>query len=462
MHTRASGDPAGSFNLPATILSISRLEILQSPGSIAYKLPPEQLTIESMAYVPRIVDAELDARLKANGAVVIEGPKACGKTETARRQAASEVLLDIDVAARQAAEIDPGLVLDGATPRLLDEWQIVPAVWNHVRREVDSRAQPGQFILTGSATPADDTTRHTGAMRFGQVRMRPMTLAEVGRSTREISLAALLAGEPTRSADPGLSIHDLIEEVVRGGWPGIRGLSVDDAARALRGYLDRIRRTDIESVDGVRRDPERVQAVLRSLARNVGTQAALTRIAADAATPGTAVSDDTVAEYLTALTRLMIVEDQPAWNTHLRSTHALRTAPTRHFTDPSLAVAALRATPASLLRDLNAFGLLFESLVVRDLRVYAQPLDGDVFHYRDQSGLEVDAIVDTGNGWAAFEVKLGASQVDQAAAGLTRFAQRVDTARRGEPALLGVIVGSGYGYVRPDGIHVIPVGTLGP
>jgi predicted AAA+ superfamily ATPase len=415
-----------------------------------------------MAYLPRIVDAELRARLSANGAVVIEGPKACGKTETARQQAASEVLLDIDVAAQQAAEIDPRLLLDGTPPRLIDEWQIAPAIWNHVRREVDSRAQPGQFMLTGSATPADDQTRHTGGLRFGRVQMRPMTLAEVGRSTGAISLAALLAGGATRSPDPGLTVHDLIEEVVRGGWPGIRELTVADAARALRDYLDRIRRTDIEAVDGVRRDPERVQAVLRSLARHVGTQAALTKIATDAATPGTRVSDDTVSEYLRALTRLMIVEDQPAWNTHLRSSHRLRTAPTRHFTDPSLAVAALRASPSTLLKDLSALGLLFESMVVRDLRVYAQPLDGEVFHYRDQSGLEVDAIVDTGDRWAAFEVKLGVGQVDQAAENLARFAARVDTAKRGEPALLGVIVGSGYGYVRDDGIHVVPVGALGP
>jgi uncharacterized protein len=415
-----------------------------------------------MTYVPRIVDAELRDRLKANGAVVIEGPKACGKTETARQQAASEVLLDVDPAAQRAAEIDPGLVLDGETPRLIDEWQIVPAVWNHVRREVDSRGRPGQFLLTGSATPADDQTRHTGGLRFGRVQMRPMTLAEVGRSTGAISFAGLLDGGASRSSEPGLTVKDLVEEVVRGGWPGIRHLPVADAARALRDYLDRIRRTDIETVDGVRRDPERVLAVLRSLARHVGTQAALTRIAADAAAQGTTVTDDTVSEYLTALTRLMIVEDQPAWNTHLRSSHALRTTPTRHFTDPSLAAAALRASPSALLGDLNAFGLLFESLVIRDLRVYAQPLDGEVFHYRDQSGLEVDAIVDTGDQWAAFEIKLGAGQVDQAAQSLNRFADRVDTEKRGEPSLLGVIVGTGYGYVREDGIHVIPIGALGP
>jgi predicted AAA+ superfamily ATPase len=415
-----------------------------------------------VAYLRRIVDEELATRLRGSGAVVIEGPKACGKTETARQQAASEVLLDVDAAAQQAAAIDPRLVLDGDTPRLLDEWQIIPDLWNHVRREVDNRSQPGQFILTGSATPADDVTRHTGGLRFARVRMRPMTLGELGRSSADISLAGMLNGEPTRSPDPGLTIHDLIEEVVRGGWPGIRDLAVEDASRALRDYLDLIRRTDIEAVDGVRRDPERVQAVLRILARNVGTQAALTRIAADASAAGTTVSDDTVSEYLAALARLMIVEDQPAWNTHLRSRHQLRSAPTRHFVDPSLAVAALGATPATLLKDLHTFGLLFESLVVRDLRVYAQPLDAGVLHYRDQSGLEVDAIVDAGERWGAFEVKLGPGLVDEAAVALRRFADRVDTSKRGEPAVLGVIVGTGYGYVRDDGIHVIPVGALGP
>ena len=415
-----------------------------------------------MEYLDRIVDRELRDLLAAAGAVVIDGPKACGKTETARRQAASEVLLDIDLQARQAAELDPGLVVAGAVPRLIDEWQTVPAIWNHVRREVDNRALPGQFLLTGSATPADDHTRHSGAGRFGRIQMRPMTLTELGRSTGAISLAAVLNGDASRSGDPGLSLDDLINEVVRGGWPGIRHLEASDAARANRDYLDRIRRTDIIAVDGTRRDPERVGAVLRSVARNVATQATLTKIAADATATGRPVIDDTVAAYLRALERLMIIEDQPAWNTHLRSSHQLRTTATRHFVDPSLAVAALRATPAMLRNDLNAFGLLFESLAIRDLRVYAQPLDGQVLHYRDQTGLEVDAIIDTGDRWAAFEVKLGGNQIDRAAQHLLEFAHRVDTAKRGSPAALGVIVGAGYGYVRPDGVHIIPIATLGP
>jgi uncharacterized protein len=418
--------------------------------------------MERWSYLTRVVDGELTRRLAANGAVLIEGPKACGKTETARRQAASEVLLDIDLAAREAASIDPGLVLDGPVPRLIDEWQTVTPMWNRVRREVDSRKWPGQFILTGSATPADDLTRHTGAGRFGRVRMRPMSLFEAGTSTGSVSLADALRGAPTAAPDPGVLLRDLIEEVARGGWPGLRALAIADAVQAVRDYLEQISRTDISAVDGVRRDPARVLTVLRSLARNTGTQATLKSLAEDSDMPGAGVrSYETVSSYLAVLERLMIVESMPAWNIHLRSSHQLRTSPTRHFVDPSLAVAALRATPDTLLSDLSFFGLLFESLVVRDLRVYAQALDGAVYHYRDQTGLEVDAIVDTGERWGAFEIKLGSNRIDEAAAHLATFAGRIDT-KRGPAAVLAVIVGTGYGYVRPDGIHVIPIGALGP
>ena len=416
------------------------------------------------SYQKRVVDGELTRRLAANGAVLIEGPKACGKTETARHQSASEVLLDIDLAAREAAAIDPGLVLDGPVPRLIDEWQTVAPLWNRVRREVDARKQSGQFILTGSATPADDLTRHTGAGRFGRVRMRPMSLFEAGTSTGTVSLADALKGAPTATADPGVTVRDLVEEVARGGWPGLRALAVADAAQAARDYLEQISRTDISTVDGVRRDPTRVLSVLRSLARHTATQATLRSLAQDSEAPARAgvASYETVSSYLVALERLMIVENVPAWNTHLRSSHQLRTSPTRHFVDPSLAVAALRATPDTLFADLNFFGLLFESLVVRDLRVYAQALDGAVYHYRDQTGLEVDAIVDTGERWGAFEIKLGTHRIDEAAAHLTTFAGRIDTTKRGPAAVLAVIVGTGYGYVRPDGVHVIPIGALGP
>jgi predicted AAA+ superfamily ATPase len=419
--------------------------------------------VQPVPYRARIVDDELAGRLSATGAVVIEGPKACGKTATARQIAASEVLLDVDANARQAVNVDPSLILAGPTPRLIDEWQIEPEIWNHIRRAIDDRTEPGQFILTGSAVPADEVTRHTGAGRITRLRMRPMSLLERGRSSGSISLEALLAGESGQSPDSGLTVEDLAREIASGGWPGFIGLAPDNARRAVRDYLDEIRRVDIGRIDGTRRDPDRVGQLLRSLARNVASYAAATTLARDTGGAEGPIKDDTVRDYLAALTRLMVVEDQPAWAPHLRLRYLLRSAPKRHFVDPSLAVAALRATPEALLRDLSLFGFLFESLVVRDLRVYAQANDAQVLQYRDSSGLEVDAIVQAADGrWAAFEVKLGTGQVEVGAQALDRFARQIDTAKSGPPAALGVIVGSGYGYAREDGIHVIPIGALGP
>jgi uncharacterized protein len=394
---------------------------------------------------------------------VIEGPRACGKTATARQIAASEVLLDVDVNARQAIAVDPALVLDGPTPRLIDEWQIEPTIWNHIRRAVDDRSDPGQFILTGSAVPADDVTRHTGAGRIARLRMRPMSLFEAGRSTAHTSLAELLDGRISQTADPGLTVVDIAEELALGGWPGLRGRGVLDGQLAVRDYLDEIARVDVGRVDATHRDPSRVSRLLSSLARNIATSAAATTLARDAGGAEGPLKDDTVREYLGALERLMVIESQPAWAPHLRSKYRLRTAPKRHFVDPSLAVAALRATPDRLLSDLSLLGFLFESLVVRDLRIYAQAADAQVLHYRDSGGLEVDAIIEAGDGrWMAFEVKLGHGQIDDAAATLRRFAARIDKARCGSPALLGVIVASGYGYRREDGVAVIPIGALGP
>jgi len=381
----------------------------------------------------------------------------------ARQAAASEVLLDVDEEAREAARINPKFVLEGATPRLIDEWQVEPQIWNHVRRAVDDRREPGQFILTGSATPADDITRHSGAGRFSRLRLRTMSLSEVGSSDGTISLAGILAGEGGDAAKTDLGLPDLAGEIARGGWPGLRELPFDTALQRTRDYLEEICRTDVAVVDGGRRDPERVRRLVRSLARNVATHASLTTLVKDTAGPDGQIKDETARGYLIALERLFIVENQPAWEPHLRSKYVLRKAAKRHLVDPSLAVAALGAVPDALLRDLRLLGFLFESLVVRDLRVYAEPLRGRVAQYRDSSGLEVDAIVETGDRWAAFEVKLGgAGPIDEAAANLLRFAKQVDTERVGEPAALAVIVGSGYGYVREDGVQVIPVGALGP
>jgi len=413
-------------------------------------------------YLPRIIDKELATRLASTGAVVIEGPKACGKTETARQIAASEVLLDIDENARQAVAIDPKLVLDGEVPRLIDEWQLEPAIWNHIRRIVDDRGLPGQFVLTGSAVPADDITRHTGAGRLTRLRLRPMTLFETGHANGAASIGGFLSGTFQNCPDPGLGVVDIAECVATGGWPAHQRLTTEQSILAVRDYLEEIVRADISRVDQRRRDPDKVMRVVRSLARNIATPVALRVLAVDAGGADGALQDETVRGYLEVLARLMIVEDQPPWAPHLRSKSILRNASKRHFVDPSLAVAALRITPERLLKDLNLFGFLFESMVIRDLRVYAQAIDARVLHYRDNTGLEVDAIVETGDGrWAAYEIKLGTGHIDAAAASLLKFAERVDTSKCGSPALLGVIVGTGYGYMRKDGVAVIPVGALG-
>lgn len=391
--------------------------------------------------------------------MLIEGPKACGKTETARRVARSEVRMDTQ-AARQAYAVDPALVLDGATPRLIDEWQEEPALWNDVRHAVDDRRTTGQFILAGSSVPRDDAGRHSGAGRFIHVRMRPMTLAEAGFSSGRVSLAAVLAGERVAAPDPGLAVGDLAERIVTGGWPGNLGLTPAQAMRANAGYLDDTCRVDVSRVDGTRRDPAGVRALLGSLARNVACPVTVESLAADARGADRAMKTETVRAYLAALERLMITDDVPAWKPGLRSRTRLRGAAIRHLADPSLAAAALNADPDALLSDLNLMGLLFESLVVRDLRVNADAVGGRLFHYRDAVGLEADAVIELpGGGWAAFEVKLGSSPavVDGAAANLLRLRDRV--AGR-PPVALAVITATGWALTRPDGVLQIPVGAL--
>ena len=417
-----------------------------------------------MTYLPRIIDAELADLLQASGAVLIEGARAVGKTVAAMQAAASQVLLDVDANARRMASIDPAAVLAGDTPRLIDEWQLEPAIWNQVRRAVDERTARGQFILTGSAMPADDVTRHTGAGRFTRMRMRPMSLRETGRSNGRMSLSGLLSGEKQRAPAAALPIAELAELVTVGGWPANIGNSPASALRLNRGYLEDIRRTDISRVSGKQRDPVRVGRLLRSLARNLATPVTLAKLAADISDNGRQMKTDTAAAYLDALERLMVVENQPAWAPHLRSRAMLRSTPVRHFVDPSLAVAALRTSPQALLADLNYFGFLFESMVIRDLRVYAQAIDAQVFHYREKDGLEVDAIVEAADGrWAAFEIKLGERWVEEGAANLRRLAKRLAETDHGQPAACAVILPSGYGYAGGNAeVGVIPITALGP
>ena len=416
-----------------------------------------------VTYRPRVLDGELADRLKSAGAVLIQGPKASGKTETARRIAGSAVFLDVDANARQAVTLASGRVLEGKTPRLIDEWQLAPEIWNHVRHEVDARGEPGQFILTGSLIPAEDTVRHSGAGRVSRLLLRPMSLFETGRSTGHVSMRGLLDAEAPTTNDPDLTIADLAESIAAGGWPRHLNLSVRAATRSVRDYVEEITHTDVVTVDGVRRDPVRVARLMASLARNVATYASNNTLVADTGQAGEQLDRHTVSDYLTALERLFIIEDQPAWAPHLRSKARLRMASKRHFVDPSLAVAVLGASADRLLDDIEFLGFLFESLVVRDLRVYAQAADARVLQYRDGTGLEVDAIVEAADGrWAAFEVKLGGALVDEGAKSLLSFAARVDTNRCGAPTALAVISGSGVGFKRPDGVLVIPIGALGP
>ncbi|MDM8085327.1 DUF4143 domain-containing protein [Cellulomonas cellasea] len=415
------------------------------------------------AYRERVIDGLLRERLQSSGAVVLEGPKACGKTFTAEQHAASRVYLDQDDAAMAALDVDPALVLSGAAPQLVDEWQLAATrVWNHVRAQVNQRGLPGQYILTGSAVPVDDDRRHTGAGRFAHLRMRPMSLFESGQSTGAMSLTALMAGERPTAPASGLTVPDLADLVVRGGWPLNLPLSTAAAARANADYLRTTTEVDIPRVD-TRRDPQLATRLMGALARNTAMELKVARLVAAVSAEGDPVARSTAYTYLSVLERLMLIENQPAWSTHLRSRARLRTAPRTHFVDPSLAAAALQAGPDRLLGDLETLGLLFESLVVRDLRVYGDALDAEICHYRDSNGAEVDAIVQTRGGqWGAFEVKLGSASIDAWAAKLLKFASDVDTDKAGPPAVLAVITGTGYGYTRPDGVVVVPIGTLGP
>lgn len=416
-------------------------------------------------YLPRVVDQEIAEVLRTSPAVLLEGPRACGKTWTGKRFAKSEALIDTMATARLSAVLDAGLLLDGPTPRLLDEWQQVPDIWNPMRRACDNRARPGQFILTGSANPPDDITRHSGVGRVIRVRLRPMSLLETGESDGRISLSRLLDGESFRVAGSGVDIPTMIDTVCRGGWPGILKAAPNFVQRYLRNYLDDISRADIAQVDEIKRDPVGVRRLLTSLGRNVATEATYRKLAADTAGDDAApIHARTIKAYLQALERLFVTEDLPAWGPHLRSRAQLRRAAKRLFVCPSLAVAALRTNQGRLRSDLRYFGRLFESLVIRDLRIYTQ-FEGCVLsHYRDQYGLEVDVILERSDGeWAAFEIKLGGEAGIMAGAdSLRRLRDRVDTDRMGEPRKLAVITAGGYGFEFPDGVAVLPITSLGP
>lgn len=408
----------------------------------------------SRKYLQRVLDHRLEEALERSGALLIEGPKGCGKSETARQSAGSFVQVDIDPQLRVQLEVAPQLALAGKTPRVFDEWQVEPVLWNLVRHEVDRRGEPGQFILTGSTAPGENQSRHSGAGRFARLKMQTFTFFESGHSDGSLSLASLVRGEELPAyLSSQLSVQEVLERICRGGWPANLKLSLRAAMRNNRDYLETVAHVDLGASDGVRRDPVRVLRVLASLARGSGTEMAVSQIGEDAG-----VNRETVVEYLTSLERIFISSDQPAWSSHLRSRASLRKAPKRHLADPALAVAALRQGPEALMKDLAFSGQLFESQVVHDLQVLAGV---PVYHGRDKDGLEVDAIFEFEGRTCLVEVKLGSSPetIEAAARSLKAFAGRFDFVE--EPCLLVVTAGPAS-YRRPDGVWVASIGNLAP
>jgi predicted AAA+ superfamily ATPase len=416
-----------------------------------------------MSYQSRIIETELDKKLDASGALLIRGPKSCGKTETAKQFARSVLQVDQDEQVPFIMSTDPKRLLLGETPRLIDEWQEQPKLWNYIRHEIDNRKQKRQFILTGSANPNEDVKLHSGAGRFTTLTMRTMSWQEMGYSSGEVHLSSLLKGIQPAVIDNSIDLELIIERIIKGGWPALLGASVAEAMLLNRAYVDLLAEVDMSRVSNIKRDPLKVKALLKSLARNTATLVENTTLSADIkAHENSDLSRPTIIDYLDALEQLMIIDDQPAFNPHVRSSASLRKSAKRHFCDVSLAVAALGLAKEALLKNLKYSGFLFESLVTHDLKIYAQANDAEVFHYRDSSGLEVDAIVQQyGGAWAAFEIKLGAGMIDEAAANLIRFAKKIDENKTQKPASLNIITGTGMSFTRLDGINVISLASLG-
>ena len=420
------------------------------------------------AYRRRIVDKILLDKLEAKGAVVIEGPKWCGKTTTALQVAKSVLRMDepskrdINI---QISEIDPSRLLNGKIPKLIDEWQIAPKIWDAVRYEVDIRGEEGQFILTGSAVPIESKEiTHSGTGRFTWLTMRPMSLYESGESTGEVSLKELFCNPDKRTGINNLDIDRLAFVICRGGWPNSIDMNEKPAISQAIDYYDAVIRSDINRADGISKNPERVKRLMRSFARNQGGQVANTMFRDDIRVNDTeSLSEDTIATYINALKKIYVIEDMPAWNPNLRSKTSIRTSDTRYFVDPSIATAGLGIFPQDLVNDLNTLGLLFETLCVRDLRVYADALDGNVLHYRDKSGLECDTVIHLRNGkYGLAEIKLGGQGlIEEGAANLKSLAAKIDTTKMPKPSFMMIVIGIGeFAYRREDGVYIVPIGCL--
>lgn len=419
-------------------------------------------------YRKRIQDKILEKKLKGKGAVLIEGPKWCGKTTTAEQISKSVLYMAKPEDKEQnilLADINPSLLLNGETPRLIDEWQLAPKLWDAVRFEVDHRGEEGQFILTGSSVPANmESVSHTGTGRFSWLTMRPMSLYESGESTGEISLNELFSNPNSISGINKLNLEDIAFLCCRGGWPRSIFMDKDIALEQAYDYYDAVINSDISRVDGVSRTPMRAKNLMRSYSRNIGTQANNETIKEDMINNDSASLDtDTVLSYVNALKKIFVIEESPAWNPNLRSKIAVRTSDTRYFVDPSIAVASLGLGPNDLINDIKTFGFIFESLCIRDLRVYAEANNGKVYHYRDSSDLECDAVIHLRNGsYGLVEIKLGGDNlIQEGAENLIKLKNKIDTEIMNNPSFMMILTATGnYAYKREDGVFVIPIGCL--
>lgn len=420
-------------------------------------------------YMNRIADKVLKERLEEKGAILLEGAKWCGKTTTAEQQSGSVIYMQNPKNRKQniqLAEINPDLILQGDTPRLIDEWQLAPVLWDAVRYEVDKRDAWGQFILTGSTTPTDKSEIiHSGTGRIGRMLMRTMSLLESGESNGSVSLEQLFKGNTDIAAVNKLELTDIAFLVCRGGWPKAIGATERVALRQAFDYVDAVVESDMKQYDGIDRDASRIRRLMRSYARNISSQAKISRIYQDMLTnEADTISQDTIYSYIKALKEMFVIEELEAWNPNLRSKSAVRTSNTLHFVDPSIATASLGISPEDLIHDLNTFGLIFESMCIRDLRIYADYLDGKVYHYRDQTGLECDGVIHLRNGrYGLIEIKLGGERlIEEGAANLRKLQKRIDTSKMKEASFMMVLTATGdYAYKRKDGVLVVPVGCLG-
>lgn len=416
-----------------------------------------------MGYIKRLIEDDLVAKMAASGAVLIKGPKSCGKTETATQYAKSILKMDRDPQVSVVMKTNPQLLLEGEIPRLIDEWQEQPEIWNYVRHEVDQRKSKGLFILTGSANPPENVRLHSGAGRFTIVQMDTFTWQELGFSSGTVKVSDLLSGTVKDYYEPAISLEFIVNRICIGGWPTLINSTIKDALNMNRSYIDLLCEVDISQASEMKRNPQKVRSLLRSLSRNIATLVDNKTLEKDVQlNENSEISRNTITDYLSALSKLMILFEQPAFNPHIRSAASLRKSPKRHLCDPSLAVAALGLEKESLLKDLNYTGFLFESLAIHELNVYAKVNDASVYHYNDSYGYKVDAIVQQRNGaYAAFEIKLGVGYIDEAAENLKKFEANIDSRKMELPKSLNIITGTGMSYRRPDGINVISLASLG-